>query len=330
MHSIGTQGIIQAGAYKGKQGKVSRVEGYQVTLNDGKTVVGPFWNQSSFKADPITKWGCNALSSYENTGFDTSLHRAKALGINWDRPYAQDLTDIAWWVDTITRVNAAGLRPLVCLERRPYGTDFPDLAAKLVAALKPLGVTYYEILNEPELAGVTPDNYATLFRDTVVACRLVDPNAKFIAASAPDIQVAGVWTPWPTAVQKAVPNIGTYMDGWACHPYGSINSNSHSWGGGWNLLQYERNLWLASGIDKPCWITEVGMKLGASGPSSGSEDERVERLRFYVNQVKQTPWIEAFFWFQWGDYGTDNQWGLVESRNAALRKVGQEYSNLIK
>lgn len=318
----GTKGTVVAGTSKGQHGTVLPAQGYWVSLDSGK-LAGPYYDPASFKVDPVRppiNWGVNAASSYEDNGFGRGEARAKAIGLGWDRPYAQDPSDIAWWTATVSRNKAAGLKALVCIERRPYGADLPSVAARLVAALKPLGVTHYEILNEPELAGVAPADYARLFRDTVIACRKADPNAKFIAASAPDVQVAGKWVQWQAEAVKAVPDLGSYMDGWAIHPYGSTSSSSHSWGGGWNLLSYERSLWLAAGIDKPAWVTEVGFKIGASnGTDTGTLAEQANRLAFYVASVKGTPWVEAFFWFQWGNYGANEQWGLTEGRNGALR-----------
>lgn len=326
----GTKGTITKGAFKGRHGTVVEPQGYWVLPDGLAAPVGPFYAETSFRADspprPPVAWGCNAVSSYEDAGMGTGLERAKALGLGWDRPYAQDPADIAWWMETVSRVGAAGLKTLVCIERRPYGADFPAVAAKLVAALRPWGVSHYEILNEPELAGVAPAEYADLLRDTVIECRRADPNAKFIAASAPDVQVAGRWVQWQTEAAKAVPDLGSYMDGWAIHPYGSVTSMSHSWGGGWNLLDYERGLWLQAGIDKPAWITEVGFKIGASnGTDTGTPAEQAARLAFYADAVKATPWIAGFFWFQWGNYGANEQWGLTEARNGTLRLAASSY-----
>lgn len=332
----GTQGTITAGASKGRHGTVcappaGRESPYWVRLDAG-AVVGPFYAEPSFRPDaPAVAWGCNAVSSYEDAGLGTGLARARALGLGWDRPYAQDPGDIAWWKAAAAQVSAAGLRPLVCLERRPYGADFPSVAARLVSALKPLGVTHYEVLNEPELAGVEPADYARLFRDTVTACRKADPAARFLACSAPDVTVAGAWTQWPTAMAAAVPGLASLMDGWACHPYGSLTSTSHSWGGGWNLLDYQRGLWLKAGIDRPCWITEVGMKVGASdGVNKGPLAEQADRVRFYVAECRRRPWVAGFFWFQWGNYGADEEWGLTAGRNGALRPAGQAYMEAIR
>lgn len=321
----GTKGTITAGAAKGQHGTVAEPQGYWVLPDGAAKPVGPFYASASFKPDPPIAWGVNAASSYENTGSGTGLSRARTLGLGWDRPYAQDPADLAWWTATVARVNAAGLRPLVCIERRPYGADFPAVAARLVAALKPYGVTHYEVLNEPELAGAAPADYARLFRSTVAECRKADPAAKFLCASAPDVQVGGLWVQWQAEAVRAVPDLGSYMDGWAVHPYGSLTSTSHSWGGGWNLLDYERGLWLKAGIDRPAWITEVGFKIGATGAQSGTLDEQASRVRFYVEECRKRPWVAGFFWFQWGNYGAAEQWGLTADRNGALRPSALAY-----
>ena len=331
----GTKGTIKKGAYTGKHGTVVNSD-YSVLLDDGVTKVGPFHTASGFQPDPIKIWGCNAISSYEDTGLGTGLSRAKSLGITWDRPYAENPTKISWWVDTVTRCNKIGISPLVCIERRPVGSDFVQVASQLVSALKPLGVKYYQILNEPDLAGITPATYAQLLKSTVTECRKVDSNAKFIGYSAPDMyiiptgEVNGKWVQWPIECVKAVPDIAYYMDALAIHPYGSLSSTSHSWGGGWNLIKYERDLWIAAGVAKPFWITEVGMKIGSSDlATKGTETEQADRITQYINDVKNTSYVDAFFWFQWGNYGTDEQWGLTRDRNGAFRPAASRYQQLV-
>lgn len=126
-----------------------------------------------------------------------------------------------------------------------------------------LASRHIEILNEPywERSGgrLTPYGYANLYKAAVIAGRAANASTRYLIASA--IGGSG-GVEWLAGIHSAEPAIGTYIDGIAVHPYpgshgityppATITDESFL-----NAkINYEQ--WVARGINKPVWITEVG------------------------------------------------------------------------
>jgi hypothetical protein len=140
------------------------------------------------------------------------------------------------------------------------GGDFWDAHPNLDGSLSS---RYIEILNEPywERAGgiLTPYGYANIYKAAVIAGRAANPSTRYLIASATG---GSNGVEWLAGVYSAEPAIGTYIDGIAVHPYpGSHGINyapatitDESFLNA--KINYEQ--WVARGVNKPVWITEVG------------------------------------------------------------------------
>lgn len=196
---------------------------------------------------------------------------------------------------------------------------------------------YFEIWNEPYYpwfsdSQVDPGRYARLFKAAAIAGRQANPQARFLIASDTDIKPtagpsAGTWVKWPAAMAAAVPDLGTYIDGIAAHPYAGsqapdtpLGTTPHS-----KFLRIDliRSYFQALGIDKPTWITEFGWSTCAANPSSCvTEATQATYLTKAFELIRARPWVQAAFLYHYNDLGTNPDPADKEARYGLTRPDG--------
>jgi hypothetical protein len=140
------------------------------------------------------------------------------------------------------------------------GGDFWDAHPGLAGDL---ASRHIEILNEPYWARsggmLTPAGYANLYKAAVIAGRAANPATRYLIESATG-GTSGV--EWLAGVYSAEPAIGSYIDGIAVHPYPGSHGITYAPTTITDesflntKINYEQ--WVARGVNKPVWITEVG------------------------------------------------------------------------
>lgn len=216
---------------------------------------------------------------------------------------------------------------------------FAYWAAKVIARYGPGGLfwtnvrpdlsdfapTHFEVWNEPYIpnfsyGGVSPERYARLVKAVAVAGRKVNPRAKYLIQA--DVSCTDdwqTWKPWVEPMFAAVPDLATYFDGVAVHPYAAgapsiYDPRSSRWA--FRRLEEIAALFHAHGSEHPFWITEMGWTVWKEGPSETEQATFLE-LAYEMCRRRYPDLVEAMFVFGWRDYGPadpavkESWWGMV-------------------
>ena len=178
----------------------------------------------------------------------------------------------------------------------PSGRSHPEIAS--------YAPDYFEIWNEPYLryfsaGGVHPGRYARLVEAAATAGREANPEAKFL--------LAGEQTPagdklhnYIDDMYAAVPDLNSYFDAVAVHPYGGSSAPDRRRGGwGFPRISDIRQTFVDHGAaSKPLWITEVGWSTCPRDPRyCTSERDQAKYLSemFTLLSTKYASYVKAVF-----------------------------------
>lgn len=123
---------------------------------------------------------------------------------------------------------------------------------------------FVEVDNEPYFQGVDTSVWAVKARDCAKAVRSRNPGAKILLpllcqVNNGDYNQGGTWTPWVTLLWRAVPDLHTYFDGYALHPYSGAGSAPWTGSATASTVDHVRSqLKAIPGADKPFYLTEMG------------------------------------------------------------------------
>jgi polysaccharide biosynthesis protein PslG len=174
-------------------------------------------------------------------------------------------------------------------------TAFANFVAAVVARYGPQGsfwaahptlakdpIEAYELWNEPyydngNSGDYNPGRYARLVKAAAGAGRAADPSAKFLlAAENQSAYVNGTWVWWIDALYAAVPDLNSYFDGVAVHPYGTDLVNVTYPTPGQAYTGYDQIRRVESihqefashgAAGKLLWLTEIGWPTCTNGGS---------------------------------------------------------------
>jgi hypothetical protein len=175
---------------------------------------------------------------------------------------------------------------------------------------------YMELFNEPYLPSYSgghpdPGHYARLVAAAVPAARAANPQARFL------IEVDTTYSPndgatpldWLTGMYAAVPDLGSYFDAVAVHPYANGSPLTYTPGAGdrWQSRRIERihDALVARGAgDKHLWVTEVGWATCRRAGECVSESRQAAYLRdlFALRRVMWRGYVDAVFVYALQDY----------------------------
>ena len=249
---------------------------------------------------------------------ETSFRRR--VGIPWTRhEFTPDLLDEA--PAYFEGARRAGTRTL-CLLGNGQGAvpkdpePYARWAAEFVRRYGPRAggqCTWLEVLNEPywkDFSGgrADPAGYARFVRAVSIATREVDPGVRILAAA--DTTWAGDGpddgTPWVEPMVAAVPDLESYIDGIAVHPYTGDDPRLCSLAKRWcfNRLPEIRRRLVALGLNEPIWITEVGVSTCRSAPGCRTRAEQRAWTKDMLKKASRWPWVKAVFLYQLRDQRT--------------------------
>jgi hypothetical protein len=187
------------------------------------------------------------------------------------------------------------------------------------------------VWNEPYIppfsAGVaSPSLYARLVRATAIAGRAADPQAKFLIEA--DTSGTSNWQeyhPWIDAMYAAVPDLNSYFDGVAVHPYGQRGPDYYTPPDSrWQVRRLEeiRASFVAhDAADKHLWATEFGWTTCPGGTDGCvTEQQQADFLRRFLVLATTTwrPYLDAVFVYhfrEWERSPTDpeQRYGLTRA-----------------
>lgn len=217
------------------------------------------------------------------------------------------------------------------LDGSPQPAAYAAFSRAAVQHFAPLGVTLFELENEPNRPAnrtmVNPTDYANLLKATYPAIKGADPAATVLLgglADAADSPINAEMSPssFLQAVYKA--GAGRYFDGIAVHPSTAPYPPDYptSWNAFYTLPRLHQ-ISVNSGFPRtPVWITEFG------APTSGSQNSvspprQARDLTAAYQQARAWPWVAGFFFFEWQDEPLDGgNWGLTTASGAEKPAFG--------
>jgi hypothetical protein len=191
-------------------------------------------------------------------------------------------------------------------------------------------VTWFEVWNEPYLqmfmqnaGGPDPAIYARLLRAAAQAGHARNPAVKFLAsADTYAIQPNDRRTPWVDAMYNAVPDLNSYFDAVAVHPYAAHGRPADDYVAGDKDRQYFRRIeevraaFVAHGAaDKHFWETEVGWSTCPASSDCVSEQKQADYLAYVIRMSQSYGWVDAILPYRYRDdpritsYPTDPERG---------------------
>lgn len=218
---------------------------------------------------------------------------------------------------------------------------FADFAATLAQRYESAGLRYWEIWNEPNLAGFwepapNAGAYTHLLKLTYQAIKNVEPNAIVLSGGLGNLDRN------PSSVNQQTFLTEMYADGakpyfdvlgYHAYSFPALPSYVALWSG-WSMMNdipdSIESIMIANGdANKQIWITEYGAPTNGPGSEATTADPnfanspdhvtdalQAEMLTEAVNKYKVTPELGGFFWYSYQDLGTstvtnENFFGLL-------------------
>ncbi len=185
-----------------------------------------------------------------------------------------------------------------------------DLAQK-IATYYQANINAIQIFNEPDIQGITPEDYGEL---------LTAAYAKIKAVSDLPIISAGICCGESFEyLQRVVQSAQGAFDGVGWHTYAE-RVDGYPFSAWWGDGDLRTSLVRARSIGgKPLWITEIGAELGYTwryGVTSANAVAEYMKLAYDLMRDLSANTVAHAFWFTWRI--TDADWGLVD--NAGSRR----------
>jgi hypothetical protein len=303
---------------------------------------------------PLNNYGfsANELVWMNAERRDKQLEAMKAVGISWVR------IDMQWYVvqpsnaytfdwsvydRTVEAISSHGLRTLPILDYAPAWAAlsgcrpspshkcapadpkaFANYAAAAVNRYTPLGVTSWEIWNEPNsprfwYPRVDAADYAALLKETYPAIKKVNPDATVITGGLRSANIPGDVAPHDYVAEFYDAGAGPYFDALGAHPYTypDLPTDTSTATNGWSQMLEMRKIAVAHGDEsKKIWMTEVGATTGGPHPVSESRQQQIVHEAIRIRS--SYPWAGPLFWYDYQDLGSrswvsEHFFGLVRA-----------------
>ena len=201
-------------------------------------------------------------------------------------------------------------------------TLFANFATAAAKRYTPLGVTKWEIWNEPNNAAfwggkINCGAYSSDLKLAYIAIKAVNPNAGIISGGlAPESTDGLNMSPTDFLSCLYQNNDGGYFDAIGDHPYTYPEmpsaSTPNAWGQMSETARSLRSLMIANGdAGKRIWITKFGTPTNGPDPASYiSQAQQATMVTTAINLYETYPWAGPLFWYTFRDNGTsttDNQ-----------------------
>lgn len=190
-------------------------------------------------------------------------------------------------------------------------------------------VDHWEIFNEQNMAGISPENYSAILKLAYTAIKAVDASDLVITgglASAPST-TKGVYGAVDYLKAMYASGAEGYFDAVGYHPYSYpyLPSASNSWNG-WQMMEDGiRSTMIANGdADLPIWITELGAPTAGSATAAVTEATQSTTLIQATLLAGQYDWAGPIMWYSYKDKGTSST--DIESWFGMIRPDGSHKS----
>jgi polysaccharide biosynthesis protein PslG len=201
---------------------------------------------------------------------------------------------------------------------------FATFAGEVAARYGPMGVSTYEIWNEPNIQmfwepAPNPSLYSAMLVDSYSAIKTVQSDATVISGGLSPATTDGTdYSPVDFLTQMYANGAAGSFDALGAHAYSypTLPDSYEAWSGWSGLGQTSpslRSVMAANGDEgKQIWITEVGApSAGPNGVGVGAQAEEVTQA---VQNAESTPWIGALFVYTYQDTTSNpDYFGLVNA-----------------
>jgi hypothetical protein len=313
--------------------------------------VGSQPSLAAAKTDNHTKFGMSVPSLEGETSSEqaAALAAMKNIGLRWVRIDANwswiqygGPTSFDWSVldQAVRAILASGMYPDLIIDDAPpwaRATDaradwgepasahaYATFAGQVAARYGPMGVSTYEIWNEPNIVAFwypapNPGLYTKMLKDAYAAIKVSEPNATVISGGlAPTTDSGRDISPVAFLTDMYADGAESSFDalGYHAYSYPALPDMYESWSG-WSELDQTtpsiRSVMIANGDgDKQVWITEIGApSAGRYGVGTTAQAEEVTQA---VHGARSHSWIAAMFFYTYRDAATDpDYFGLLKA-----------------
>ena len=267
------------------------------------------------------------------------------IDANWSWIQYAGPSSFDWSVldQAVSAITAAGMKVELIVDDAPSwasgstqnwtqplsASAFANFAGEVAAHYGPMGVSAYEIWNEPNLQGFwnpapNPSFYTTMLQDSYVAIKAAEPNATVISgglAPAED-DSAGDIAPIEFLSDMYADGARGSFDALGYHAYSNpALPNTYETWSGWSEMDQTspslRSVMTANGdAGKQIWITEIGAP--SAGPNGVGTAAQAEEVTQAVQDAQSTSWIGPLFFYTYQDAATDpDYYGLLNADGSA-------------
>jgi polysaccharide biosynthesis protein PslG len=293
-----------------------------------------------------------ALLGEDTSQQKTDLTAMKAIGINsiridadWAEVQPDGPTSFDWGTldQTVASIEAAGMSADLIIDGCPQwaatsasaGSSAPTpaspdqyatFAAQVAARFAPVGVSIFEIWNEPNIAefwqpAPDPGAYTAILKAAYPAIKKVVPSATVISGGLSPAISDGTNVA-PIDFVKAMYGDGAkdYFDALGFHPYSfPATPDTYEPWSAWSQMSQTspsvRSVMASHGDSgKKIWITEYGAP--SSGPDGIGEAAQSASLAQAIDKARSASWIGAIYLYTWVDNGNSpadhgDEYGLL-------------------
>jgi len=175
-------------------------------------------------------------------------------------------------------------------------------------------VNHWEILNEQNKHGITPENYTEVLKASYNAIKAVDSNDTVITGGTAAIPSTDgrFWGAVDYLQKMYDAGAGGHFDAVGYHPYTFplFPSDNQSWNG-WQIMEdgIRKTMVDHGDGDKQIWMTEYGAKTLGGGVTV-SHGDQARMLREAVDLAEDQPWAGPIMWFSYKDSNFEPGFGL--------------------
>src|SRR4051812_33227431 len=197
-------------------------------------------------------------------------------------------------------------------------------------------VNHWEILNEENMAGITPANYTKTLQSAYTAIKAVDASDTVITGGTAAVPNTGngLYGAVDYLKQMYADGAKGYFDAVGYHPYSyPLMPNDPAAWNGWQMMEDGmRQTMVANGDGgKQIWMTEFGAPTQGGG-GAVSQSAQAQMIQQATDMAHSTSWSGPIMWYSYKDRGgsttdTENWFGLV-GPNGEHKAAYATYQNI--
>ncbi|QQO46757.1 glycosyl hydrolase [Paracoccus sp. MC1862] len=177
-------------------------------------------------------------------------------------------------------------------------------------------VDHWEVLNEQNKSGITPQNYTRVLQQAHDAIKAVNGDDAVITGGTAAVPSTGngMWGAVDYLKQMYDAGAKDYFDAVGYHPYSfPLMPSSDKSYNGWQMMEDGIRKTMVDNGDshKQVWMTEFGAKQAGNGLTV-SQGDAARMLRDAVDIAEDLPWAGPIMWFSYQDSSFEPGFGLLD------------------